>query len=258
MATKKSPLSKAAQQRVKTYEARSNEQESRTGVKKRDNRVAFIAGISALALALGSQLGYAALHPKPTNSPLASAPASQPASQNQGPVPSKALAENRTWSGSMKLNGAAMNFELDGKKAPQAVASFVSLAKKGFFSGITCHRLTTSGLYVLQCGDPKGDGTGGPGYSFGPIENAPADNVYGEGVIAMARQGNNASSQGSQFFIVYKNTTLGADSAGGYTVFGKVTAGLPVVKAIAAAGTKDGKGDGMPKSTVVITAVNVK
>ncbi len=258
MASKKSPLSKAAQERIKTYETRSVANDSRIVVKKRDNRVAFIAGIAALAIALVSQLGYASLHPKPTPSPVASPVSSTPASANQGPVPSKLLAENRTWTGSMKLNGAALNFELDGKKAPQAVASFVSLSKRGFFNGVTCHRLTTSGLFVLQCGDPKGDGTGGPGYSFGPIENAPVNNVYGEGVIAMARQGNNAASQGSQFFIVYKSTTLGSDSAGGYTVFGKVTAGLPVVKAIAAAGTADGKGDGKPKKTVVMTAVNVK
>jgi peptidyl-prolyl cis-trans isomerase B (cyclophilin B) len=260
MASKKSPLSKAAQERIKTYEARSNELDSRAGAKKRDNRLAVFAGVAALAIALGSQLGYAALHPKATASAVASpiTSASAPASANQGPVPSKLLAENRKWSGSMKLNGVALNFELDGNKAPQAVASFVSLAKKGFFSGVTCHRITTAGLYVLQCGDPKGDGTGGPGYSFGPIENAPADNVYGEGVIAMARQGNNAASQGSQFFIVYKKTTLGADSAGGYTVFGKVTSGLPVVQAIAAAGTKDGSTDGNPKTRVVMTGVNVK
>jgi peptidyl-prolyl cis-trans isomerase B (cyclophilin B) len=258
MASKKSPLSKAAQERIKSYETRSVAQDSRTGVKKRDNRIALIAGIGALAIALGSQLGYAALNPKPTPSAVASPATSTQTTANQGPVPSKLLSENRTWTGSMKLNGTALNFELDGKKAPQAVASFVSLAKKGFFTGVTCHRLTTSGLFVLQCGDPKGDGTGGPGYSFGPIENAPADNVYGEGVIAMARRGNDAASQGSQFFIVYKSTTLGADSAGGYSVIGKITAGLPVVKAIATAGTADGKGDGKPKKTVVMTAVNVK
>ena len=250
MASKKTQLSKAAQERIKTYEARSNQQESRAGLRKRDNRIAFFAGIAVLAIAFGAQLGYAALHPNTVASPSASAPTSA--------VPNPSLAENRTWTGSLKLNGAALNFSLDGKKAPQAVANFVTLAKKGFYSGVSCHRLTTSGLYVLQCGDPKGDGSGGPGYNFGPIENAPANNVYGEGVLAMARRGNDASSQGSQFFIVYKNTTLGTDSAGGYTVFGKVTSGLQVVKAIAAVGTADGSGDGKPKNPVTITAVNVK
>jgi peptidyl-prolyl cis-trans isomerase B (cyclophilin B) len=254
MASKKTQLSKAAQARIKTYEARSNEQESRTGLRKRDNRIAFFAGIAALAIAFGSQLGYAALHPNASASPSASAPAAA----NTGTVPSSSLAENRTWTGSLKLNGAALNFSLDGKKAPQAVANFVTLAKKGFYSGVTCHRVTTAGLYVLQCGDPKGDGSGGPGYSFGPIENAPKNNVYGEGVLAMARVGNNAASQGSQFFIVYKDTTLGTDSAGGYTVFGKVTSGLQVVKAIAGAGCCDGGSDGKPKNKVTMTSVNVK
>ena len=73
MATKKSPLSKAAQERIKTYEARSNQQESRSGVKRRDNRVAIIAGLVALAIALGSQLGYSALHQTATASATPSA-----------------------------------------------------------------------------------------------------------------------------------------------------------------------------------------
>jgi peptidyl-prolyl cis-trans isomerase B (cyclophilin B) len=113
-------------------------------------------------------------------------------------------------------------------------------------------------MYVLQCGDPLGTGSGGPGYNFGPIENAPADNIYGEGLLAMARRGGDANSQGSQFFIVYKDTQLGSDAAGGYTVFGKVTSGLDVVKAIAADGTADGSGDGQPKNAVIISSVNVK
>ena len=75
---------------------------------------------------------------------------------------------------------------------------------------------------MLQCGDPNGDGTGGPGYTFGPIENVPKDGVYPAGTIAMANAGQ-PDSQGSQFFIVYKDTTL---PRGGYTVFGQVTSGL--------------------------------
>lgn len=253
MAKNKSPLSKAAQARVRTYEARSNQHESRKGIRSRDNRIAVIAGASALALALGAQLGYASLNP---SGPIASS--SSVPSQNAAVAPDKSFSENRTWSGSMKLNDGLLNFELDGKKAPQAVANFVTLAKRGFFNGVNCHRVTTEAMYVLQCGDPSGDGTGGPGYTFGPIENAPTDNIYGEGLIAMARRGGDANTQGSQFFIVYKDTQLGSDAAGGYTVFGKVSSGLEVVKAIAANGTQDGSGDGKPKKAVSLSAVNVK
>jgi peptidyl-prolyl cis-trans isomerase B (cyclophilin B) len=74
----------------------------------------------------------------------------------------------------------------------------------------------------------------------------------------MARQGGNAATQGSQFFIVYEDTTLGSDAAGGYTVFGKVTQGLDVVRALAAKGTADGSGDGKPKSEITLSAVSVK
>ena len=261
MSNKKSSLSKAAQQRVKTYEARSNVQESRKDLRKRDNKIALFAGVGALLVALGAQLGYASIHssasPSASASPIAT-PSSTPAATNSAAAPKPSLAESRKWSGSIALNGDNVGIELDGTKAPQAVANFVSLAKKGFFKNVSCHRLTTEIIYVLQCGDPSGDGTGGPGYNFGPIENAPKDNIYTEGVIAMARRGGDASSQGSQFFIVYKDSTLGSDAAGGYTVFGRVTSQLAVVKKIAAVGTADGKGDGKPKKAVSITAVNVK
>jgi len=256
MANKKSPLSKAAQQRVKTYEVRSNQQDSKAGLKKRDNRVAVIASLVALAIALGSQLGYSALHQTATASATPSA--STPVVANTGKVPDKSLAQARSWQGSLKLNSGSVSFSLDGKKAPQAVASFVSLIKSGFYNGVSCHRLTTTGIYVLQCGDPKGDGSGGPGYNFGPIENAPSSNVYQSGVLAMARVGGNGSSMGSQFFIVFKDSLIPADAAGGYTVFGKITVGMEVVQAIAAAGTDSPNGDGKPKTPVTMSALNVK
>ena len=73
-------------------------------------------------------------------------------------------------------------------KAPETVNAMLWLAGEGYFDSTLCHRLVTEGIFVLQCGDPTGDGTGGPEYRFGPIENAPADNVYATGVIAMARR----------------------------------------------------------------------
>ncbi len=100
---------------------------------------------------------------------------------------------------------------LDADKAPCTVNSFVSLAKQGFFDNTPCHRLTTAGIYVLQCGDPTGTGTGGPGYTI-PDEFSTTD-TYGPGTLAMANTGQ-PNSGGSQFFIVYKNTPLPADLHG--------------------------------------------
>ena len=107
---------------------------------------------------------------------------------------------------------------------------------------------------MLQCGDPNGDGTGGPGYSYGPIENAPADDVYPAGTIAMARQPGDAESQGSQFFIVYEDSTIPSDDAGGYTVIGRITEGLDALKTeMLDFGTADDAPDGAPVRPISIT-----
>ncbi|MBT0995013.1 peptidylprolyl isomerase [Cellulomonas sp. DKR-3] len=177
---------------------------------------------------------------------------------NSADVPDPALAEDRTWTGDIALDSGDVGIELDGAAAPQAVANFVTLAQDGYFDDTKCHRLVTEGIYVLQCGDPDGTGTGGPGYTWGPIENAPADDVYPAGTIAMARVGNDGASMGSQFFIVYQDSTIPSDSAGGYTVFGHVTSGLDVVEAIADAGTKDVGGITAPVSDVIIEGVKIQ
>lgn len=136
--------------------------------------------------------------------------------------------------------------------APQTVAAQTNLAEEGYFDDTPCHRLVTQGIYVLQCGDPTGTGTGGPGYQL-PDENLPSatkDN-YPAGTVAMANSGPNTA--GSQFFIVYKDTTLPP----GYTIWGTVSDGLDVVRKIAAEGTKTGAPDGPPKQTVTIESTTV-
>jgi peptidyl-prolyl cis-trans isomerase B (cyclophilin B) len=148
--------------------------------------------------------------------------------------------------------------ELDGAAAPQAVASFVTLAQDGYFDGTGCHRLTTQGIFVLQCGDPTFTGSGSPGYSFGPVENAPDDDVYPAGTVAMARRGDDANSMGSQFFLVYEESTIPSDSAGGYTVFGTITSGLDFVQAVADAGVAEGAPDGPPANPVTIEGVETQ
>lgn len=139
------------------------------------------------------------------------------------------------------------------KAAPQTVNSMLWLAQEGFFDNTLCHRLTTSGIYVLQCGDPTASGSGGPGYQL-PDENLPKEGGvnYPAGTVAMANSG--ANTAGSQFFLVYKDTTLPA----GYTIWGEVTKGLDIVKRVADAGVIDGGSDGGPVQPIGIVSTTVK
>jgi len=124
---------------------------------------------------------------------------------------------------------------------------------------VSCHRLTTEGIFVLQCGDPDGTGLGGPGYSFGPLENVPADHIYAPGTLAMARTGGDPESMGSQFFIVYDTSAIPPDSAGGYTVFGEITGGLDgLIDEVISEGTLDGVPDGEPVAPAEITNITIR
>ncbi|GAB3589039.1 hypothetical protein GCM10027446_00370 [Angustibacter peucedani] len=169
--------------------------------------------------------------------------------------PPKTLAEDSVWQADVKTSSGDITLELDGKVAPQTVSSFLFLSKEKFYDGSRCHRLTTSGIYVLQCGDPTGTGSGGPGYQYG-IENAPKDGKYPAGTLAMART-SDPNSNGSQFFLVYQDSTLPTEG-GGYSIFGKVTKGLDVLQKVAALGTADGSGDGAPKDPVTISSISVE
>jgi peptidyl-prolyl cis-trans isomerase B (cyclophilin B) len=139
-----------------------------------------------------------------------------------------------------------------GAKAPFTMTSIAALAKGGYYDNSLCHRLTTQGLFVLQCGDPTATGSGGPQFTY-PDENLPANktNNYPAGTVAMANSGPNTN--GSQFFLVYANTTL----APSYTIWGTITAGLDIVKAIAKAGAIGGAPDGKPAKTIAISKVLV-
>ena len=139
-----------------------------------------------------------------------------------------------------------------GNKAPWTLTELSTLAKAGYFDGSLCHRLTTAGIYVLQCGDPTATGTGGPGFSY-PDENLPANvqNNYPAGTVAMANSG--PGTNGSQFFLVFADTNLPPN----YTIWGKITKGLNIVQAIAKAGVKGGGADGTPNQIIALTKVRV-
>jgi peptidyl-prolyl cis-trans isomerase B (cyclophilin B) len=164
-------------------------------------------------------------------------------------------------SASMATNQGNLGLQLDNAKAPCTVNSFASLAQQGFFNDTPCHRLTTSeGLSVLQCGDPTGQGTGGPGYQFAneyPTNQFQPDDpklqqpvTYPRGTLAMANAG--PGTNGSQFFLVYKDSQLPPN----YTAFGTIDqTGLATLDKIAAAGTADGGQDGKPKNDVQIKSI---
>ena len=146
-----------------------------------------------------------------------------------------------------------MTFTLDADKAPCTVNSFVSLAQQNYFNGTHCHRLTTSGIFVLQCGDPTASGTGGPGYTI--PDELDGSEAYPAGTLAMAKT-SAPDSGGSQFFIVYEDTQLPPD----YTVFGTVDeATVAEIAQVASQGTDDsnGPGDGAPKQDVEIETVTI-
>jgi peptidyl-prolyl cis-trans isomerase B (cyclophilin B) len=177
-------------------------------------------------------------------------PTGQPAARSVGKPPTRA-SQLGTSIATFTTNQGAIVIKLDAAKAPCTVNSFVYLAKQKYFDATACHRLTTAGIFVLQCGDPTGTGGGGPGYEFAD-ENLDGA-VYPAGTVAMANAG--PGTNGSQFFLVYADTTL----APKYTPFGTITSGLAFVQKIAASGSdnSNGQGDGKPSLPVEISNVTV-
>jgi peptidyl-prolyl cis-trans isomerase B (cyclophilin B) len=249
-----------ARDRLKLYNARQTVHATKVTRRRRDNLIAVIAGLVVIALATGAQILFFSAGPGvPEAEPSASA-TPDASGTNVGDVPAPSTAEDRDWTGDLTLNDIPLGITLNGALAPQAVASFVSDIQNGYFVGKTCHRLTNSeGFEVLQCGSLDGTGASDPDYSFGPIENAPADDLYVQGTIAMARAGSDAYSNGHQFFIVYGDTSIPADDAGGYTVIGSVTSGLDeLVSGVVSGGVADGASDGAPVVATTITAATIQ
>ena len=256
-----------ARRRQQKLDAREA-QRAKEAARNRQVAVVVVAVLVVVALFvfLASKVGGSpAASPSASSAPTTAATAAKtvpgcspapaaPKSVTSMKLPDKATAAGKTFEAVITTNCGDITLDLDGAKAPQTVASFVALAKGGYWADSPCHRLTTSGIYVLQCGDPLG-GTGpGPGYTFG-IENAPADGAYPKGTIAMART-SDPNSNGGQFFLVYKDTALPTEG-GGYSIFGTVTAGMDIVEKIAAAGVSGGAGDGAPAAPISILKVAV-
>ncbi|TAL43773.1 MAG: peptidylprolyl isomerase [Salinibacterium sp.] len=231
MATRKTTEREAreARDRLRRYTARQQVNAEQKRRRKRDNMVAVISVAVVATLATMAQISFFSGGlgaPTPTSAPTAAA------GHNVGNVPDPSLAGGKTWTGVLKLNNAALHISLDGAAAPQAVSSFLASAREGYYQSKTCHRMligATAGL--IQCGSIDGVGGSDPNYSFGPIENPGAGGIYPVGTIAMARPADNAYGNGKQFFIVFAESTLPNDSAGGYTIIGHVTSGLDQLEA---------------------------
>lgn len=252
------------------------QQQRREAARRRARmRNAVIASALAVVVA-GGAVSYAAgafdEDGKPKDEASASPtkqpdPCEKPAGGKVKPLSFKkepALTIDKSADYTMKLDTTCggIDLNLSAAKAPHTVNSFNFLVNKGYLDHTKCHRLTAGGIYVLQCGDPKGTGEGGPGYSI-PDENLKdkslKGNVYPAGTVAMANQYNaqekkGRNTGGSQFFLVYQDSQLPPD----YTPFGTISdSGMKVLKKIAEAGESTGQGDGAPNATVVIDKATV-
>lgn len=157
-------------------------------------------------------------------------PADGQAAKPVQPPPGTDISSRGTVAVTLQTDSGAIPLTLDRALAPCAVNSFVSLVQQTYFDGTPCHRITTDpGLQVLQCGDPSGSGTGGPGYSF--KDEVFPELTYGRGILAMANSG--PDTNGSQFFMVYGDGQLPPQ----YTAFGSISPeGLQVIDTIARRG----------------------
>ncbi len=246
--------------------------------------VLVAAGVGTLLLIFlpgsGAKKASASASKSPSASPTATATAvAEPAHHcsyaSATPVAKKVSFPSATpdytdsYQATLNTNQGKITFNLLNNKATCTVNSFVHLAETGYFNNTQCHRLLTSGIYVLQCGDPYATataklncsttskiGTGTPGYDFASENLTGAK--YPAGTVAMANEGS-ATTNGSQFFIVFKDSTSGLTAS--YTPFATVSSGLDIVQNVA----KDGyscqygqSGGGAPKKKVIIDSVTVK
>jgi cyclophilin family peptidyl-prolyl cis-trans isomerase len=183
--------------------------------------------------------------------PCPAADGSSPRTVAFAQAPPSCIDKTKTYTATVTTNKGAYTIALDAAAAPLTVNNFVVLARYHYFDSTICHRAIPQ--FAVQCGDPSGTGTGGPGYTF--ADELPAAGSYKVGSIAMANSG--PDTNGSQFFII--TGANGAALAPNYTLFGQVTDGLDTtVKALDALGNPDSAADGVPPlEQIVIESVTI-
>lgn len=294
MSNPKKPGTGATNKRRRELAAAKLERQSarraeRAARRRRTQRIgwtmAALAGVALIAVVLlwpdtaGDDLAEPAATPTPTGGATADIgcePAPTPPAEplQYGSAPEMALAAGSDYTLTLDTNCGEVVIDTTPRRAPQTVNAMLWLAQEGYFDNTLCHRLTTDGIFVLQCGDPTASGSGGPGFQL-PDENLPippaadteADGsasptdsasptaapvvTYPAGTVAMANAGPGTS--GSQFFLVYQDSPLPA----AYTIWGRVTEGLDVVETVAEAGVLDGGTDGTPAASIGILGTTV-
>ena len=172
----------------------------------------------------------------------------EPAMKPRPSQPEMQIDVSKTYTAVLVTTEGEITVKLLAKQTPLTVNNFVALAKDGFYNGTVFHRVIAE--FMIQGGDPKGDGTGGPGYTFA---DEPFDGEYTRGTVAMANAGPNTN--GSQFFIMHQDYPLPPN----YVIFGEVIEGMEVVDKIAQAPVKPGPGGepSQPLNPVTITAVSI-
>jgi peptidyl-prolyl cis-trans isomerase B (cyclophilin B) len=218
--------------------------------------VALLLACTLLLAACGGDDKEKAATPEPTEEPAAAAdtgcekvPAAKPKDVEVA-KPTAELDKGKTYVARVLTNCGEFEITLDAKRAPITGGSFKYLADQKFFDGLTFHRIVPD--FVIQGGDPAGDGSGGPGYTV--VEAPPSDLTYDDGVVAMAKtQDEPAGASGSQFFVV--TGAQAAQLTPDYALLGKVTQGMEVVTKI---GGIQADGSGAPAAQVVIKSITVK
>jgi peptidyl-prolyl cis-trans isomerase B (cyclophilin B) len=180
-----------------------------------------------------------------------------------GTPPVDAIPTTGTATMTVQTNLGAITIEIDRGTAPCAAVSFAYLAGRHYFDGGTCNRLTTAEIYTLTCGDPRGAGLGtGPTFGFaeksGGVPSPGAPLTYPRGTVALVNQGT-PTSNGGEFFIVYKDTEL---PAGAYPVLGTVTSGMQIVDKVAKSGVHQvnldaSRTDGPSKTVLTVESVSL-
>jgi len=271
VAGKKQRQRKLAAERHQRRLARRAQRDRRaTRVTMAITAVVVVAGLSVGGVLLAGKSSGTTTTPKttpsatasPTPSPTVAEPATHCVYTAAGTAARKVSLPpatpnyKATYTATISTNRGAIVMDLLNSKATCTVNSFVHLAEAAFFNSTPCFRVSTSdGVYILQCGDPTGKGTGGPGYEFANENLTGA--TYPAGTLAMANVSGEANSNGSQFFLVYKNSSLPPD----YTPFGKIVSGLNILQTVAKGGygkPLSSGGGGAPKKKVEIESVTIK
>ncbi|GGP86309.1 peptidylprolyl isomerase [Streptomyces melanogenes] len=212
--------------------------------------VVTVGGAVAALIAVGASARTGGMPHSGTAQGCAEPAPGHPSGKQWPTGPAMSIDTKATYTAALKTNCGTITLTLDAAHAPRTVNSFAFLAGQQYFDHTQCHRLTTQGIYVLQCGDPTATGTGGPGYEI-PDENL-AGATYPAGTVAMANSGPNTN--GSQFFLVYSDSPLPPN----YTPFGRISGGMDVLQNIAAGGVRAGAPDGPPAAPVALNSFAVR